>query len=104
MPGKIYSGRQSTRRAREGISILLRMNHTDTNHHQSRSLQILQYNVAKKREIMDSILNDKQSQEDALLLLQEPCRTYKQNIPLLHQSWTAIEPTQLTDNPRAAIY
>src|SRR5579859_2563441 len=104
VPSKIYRGRQSTRRAREGRSILLRMNHTDTNHHQSRSLQILQYNLAKKREMRDSILNDKQSQEYTLLLLQEPCRIYKQNIPLLHQSWTAIEPMQLTNNPRAAIY
>ena len=60
------------------------MSYTHNTHHQSRPLQIMQYNVAKKREIMDSILNDKQSQEYALLLLQELCRTYKQNIPLLH--------------------
>ena len=81
------------------------MNHTNDTHHQGHRLQILQYNVAKKREIMDSILNDKDTQEYALLLLQEPCRTYKQTIPLLHHSWTALEPTHLTENPpRAAIY
>ena len=68
-------------------------------------LQIMQYNVAKKREVMDSILNDKDTQKYSLFLLQEPCRTYKQKIPLLHQSWTAIEPTHLTETPpRVAIY
>jgi ribonuclease HI len=65
----------------------------------------MQYNVAKRREVMDSILNDKETQEYTLLLLQEPCRTYNQKTPLLHQSWTAIEPTHLTERPpRAAIY
>jgi len=82
------------------------MNHTSDALHCNKLLQILQYNVAKKREVMDSILNDKNTQEYALLLLQEPCRTYRQNLPVLYHAWTALEPTYLTENhpPRAAIY
>jgi endonuclease/exonuclease/phosphatase family metal-dependent hydrolase len=81
------------------------MNLTYDAHHESKPLRIMQYNVAKTREIMDSILNTEDTQDYALLLLQEPCRNYKQTIPLLHHAWTAIEPTHLTENPpRAAIY
>ena len=62
------------------------------------------YNVAKMRDVMDSILNDKEMQEYSLLLLQENCHTYKQKTSLLHQSWTAIESTLITERPsRAAI-
>jgi hypothetical protein len=75
------------------------MNLTYDTHHESKPLRIMQYNVAKTREIMDSILNNEDTQEYALLLLQEPCRTYKQTIPLLHHAWTAIEPTHRTNNP-----
>jgi hypothetical protein len=65
----------------------------------------MQYNVAKTRETMDSILNHEDTQEYSLLLLQEHCRTYNQTIPLLHHAWTAIEPTHHTERlPRAAIY
>ena len=81
------------------------MTHEPTTDHNSKPLRIMQYNVAKRREVMDSILNDKDTQEYALLLLQEHCQTYKQKYPLLHQSWTAIDSTLITEHPsRTAIY
>src|SRR5579859_1214810 len=106
MPGKEYCRRKGTREQRGTIAILLRMNDTQEPQHRDRKLHILQYNVAKKREIMDSILNDEDTKGHALLLLQEPCRAYKQKSLLLHHSWTALEPTHPMENrpPRAAIY
>jgi hypothetical protein len=55
---------------------------------------------------MDSVLNDKETQEYSLLLLQEHYHTYEQKIPLLHQLWTgsAIESTLITRPSRATIY
>ena len=87
-------------------SELLRTMTSDKNtNHDSKLLRIMQYNVAKRREVMDSILNDNETQDYSLLLLQEHCRAYKQKTPLLHQSWTAIEPTFTSGKPpRAAIY
>jgi len=74
-------------------------------HRDNKPLWIMQYNIAKRREVMDSILNDKETQEYSLLLLQEHCHAYKQKTPLFHQSWTAIESTLITEMPsRAAIY
>ena len=104
MPGKIYCGRQSTRGARDKLSILLPMTLPQA-HHCSEPLKIMQYNIAKKREVMDSLLNDKDTQQYTLLLIQELCRTHKNKIPLLHHSWTALEPTHHSETlPRAAIY
>ena len=74
-------------------------------HDEGNLLKILQYNKAKRREIMDSIFNDRETQDHAILLLQEPCRTYKQTMPLLHQSWMAFEPTHPAETqPRTTIY
>src|SRR5579859_625440 len=76
----------------------------DTNA-ESKPLRIMQYNVAKRREVMDSILNDESTEEYALLLLQEHCYAHKQNTPQLHQSWTAIESTMVDERPsRTSIY
>jgi endonuclease/exonuclease/phosphatase family metal-dependent hydrolase len=81
------------------------MNHTHDTHHDSKPLRIMQCNIGKTREVMDSILNHEDTQDYAIFLLQEHCRTYKQNIPLLHHAWTALEPTHHTGKPpRAAIY
>jgi len=72
---------------------------TITNKH----LKIMQYNVAKKREVMDSILNDITTKDYTLLMIQEHYH-YRKN-PLLHQSWTLIEPTLIRGTPpRTAIY
>jgi endonuclease/exonuclease/phosphatase (EEP) superfamily protein YafD len=105
MRGKI-NGREAPNCTKNGnITVLHLMTHTDNAYHDSKPTRIMQYNVAKRREVMDSILNDKEIQEYSLLLLQEHCHTYKQKTPLLHQSWTAIEPTLITERPaRAAIY
>src|SRR5579859_2528390 len=58
-----------------------------------KHFKIMQYNVAKRREVMDSILNDKSTKDYSLLMVQEHYH-YKNN-PLLHQSWTLIEPTTI---------
>jgi hypothetical protein len=104
MPGKI-NGREAPNCTKNGnITVPYRMMHAN-NIYDSKPLRIMQYNVAKRREVMDSILNDQETQEYTLLLLLEPCCTYNQKKPLLHQSWTAIEPTHLMERPpHAAIY
>src|SRR5579859_3970366 len=68
-------------------------------------LRILHYNVAKSREITDSILNDKSTSQYTVLLLQEQYWSSYQKSSLLHQSWTLIEPTTTGECPlRTAIY
>jgi len=105
MPSKICCRRCCTRRAREAISVLLHMSNSYDEQHDSTPLRIMQYNVGKTREVMDSILNHDDTRDYAILLLQEYSRTYKQNLPLLHGAWTAYEPTYQTETPpRAAIY
>src|SRR5579859_3304307 len=105
MHGKINTREAPNRTKNGNITVLYCMKHTNNAYRDSKPLRIMQYNVAKRREVMDSILNDKETHEYSLLLLQEPCRTYNQKTPLLHQSWTAIEPTHLMERPpRAAIY
>jgi Reverse transcriptase (RNA-dependent DNA polymerase)/Endonuclease-reverse transcriptase len=81
------------------------MNHNHNEQHDSKPLRIMQYNVGKIREIMDSILNHEDTENYSILMLQEHCRTYNQDMSLLHGAWTAYEPTHRTDKPpRAAIY
>ena len=71
----------------------------------SNQLRILQYNVAKSREITDSILNDKSTSQYTVLLLQEQYWSPYQKSSLLHQSWTLIEPITTGEHPpRTAIY
>src|SRR5579859_5342847 len=68
-----------------------------------KHFKIMQHNVAKRHEVMDSILNDKLTKDYSLLMVQEHYH-YKSN-PLLHQSWMLIEPTTIRDTPpRSAIY
>src|SRR5579859_3336869 len=71
----------------------------------SNQLRILQYNIAKSREITDSVLNDKSTSQYTVLLLQEQYWSSYQKSSLLHQSWTLIEPTTTGERPpRTAIY
>src|SRR5579859_4425373 len=105
MPIQVNRRKTLSYAANRDVAVLPRMTHDQSAHHHSKLLRIMQYNVAKRREVMESILNDKGTQEYSLLLMQEHCHTYKQKTPLLHQSWTAIEPTLVTERPpRAAIY
>src|SRR5579859_5701477 len=68
-------------------------------------LRIMQYNVNKRKEVIDSILNDTATKDFAILLIQEQYRQKYTNLPPIHQSWTLIEPTTKTDTPpRSAIY
>src|SRR5438552_18054182 len=68
-------------------------------------LKIMQYNVNKRREVVDSILNDTQIKDYSLLLIQEQYRIKPTNSPPIHQSWTLIEPTtQSTTPPHTAVY
>src|SRR5579859_3338878 len=70
----------------------------------SNQLRILQYNIAKSREITDSVLNDKSTSQYTVLLLQEQYWSSYQNSFPLHQSWTLIEPTTTGEcPPRTAI-
>ena len=74
----------------------------DTLH--SKHLRILQYNVSRSREIIDSILNDREVENYTILLLQEPYWSPHQSSSPLHQSWTLIEPPITDRTPRTAIY
>jgi len=67
----------------------------------SNQLRILQYNVAKSREITDSVLNDKLTSQYTVLLLQEQYWSSYQKSSPLHQSWTLIEPTTTGERPNA---
>jgi endonuclease/exonuclease/phosphatase (EEP) superfamily protein YafD len=68
-------------------------------------LRIMQYNVNKRREVMDSILNDISTKDFTILLIQEQYRQKHTNSLPIHQSWTLIEPTTRTNTPpRSAIY
>src|SRR5205814_6899339 len=48
------------------------MTNTTNNTLHSKHLRILQYNVSRSREIIDSILNDREAENYTILLLQEP--------------------------------
>src|SRR5437773_4837011 len=74
----------------------------DTLH--SKHLRILQYNVSRSREIIDSILNDRETENHTILLLQELYWSPHQCSSPLHQSWTLIEPPTTNRTPRTAIY
>src|SRR5947199_4955709 len=79
------------------------MSSTNTENH--NYLKIMQYNVNKRREVVDSILNDAQTKDYSLLLIQEQYRIKLTNSPPIHQSWTLIElTTRNTIPPRTAIY
>jgi len=67
-------------------------------------LRILQYNVGRNREVTDSILNDKESSNYTLLLLQEQYWSAHQHSSPLHHSWTLLEPPSADRTPRTAIY
>src|SRR5579859_1716668 len=70
-----------------------------------KQLRIMQYNVNKRKEVIDSILNDTATKDFAILLIQEQYRQKYTNSPPIHQSWTLIEPTVKADTPpRSAIY
>src|SRR5947207_3389150 len=62
-------------------------------------LKIMQYNVNKRREVVDSILNDAQTKDYSLFLIQEQYRIKLTNSPPIHQSWTLIEPTTMGTTP-----
>src|SRR5579859_3045551 len=82
MPRKNNRSKTLGRPPYGNIPVLYRMlNHNHSTQHHSNPIQIMQYNVAKQREVMDSILNDSETQKYSLLLLQEPCRTYNQKQP-----------------------
>ena len=68
-------------------------------------LAILQYNINKSGPTTHSMLNHPDSEQLAILMIQEQHRVARTKAPLIHQSWTLIEPpTQEDTRPRAAIY
>ena len=80
---------------------------TDTTQDRENHLRIMQYNVNRRKEVIESILNDESTKEYSLLLLQEQYRQRITNTPPLHQSWTLLEPPsipQASNPPRSAIY
>jgi len=81
------------------------MNNSHTQHQTTQTIAILQYNLRKRRTIIDSVLNAKTSKQYAILLLQEQYTNPDTKLSLTHQSWTLIE-SKSTGNkaPRAAIY
>ena len=70
----------------------------------THELRILQSNLRKSREYTDSILNHPDTELHALLALQEQYISPWDNKPLLHQSWTLVEPTIITENPSRAVF
>jgi len=69
----------------------------------------MQYNVNKRKEVIDSILNDTgydtATKDFPILLIQEQYRQKYTNSLPIHQSWTVIEPTTKAGAPpRSAIY
>ena len=80
------------------------MTNTTNNTLHSKHLRILQYNVSRSREIIDSILNDREVENYTILLLQEPYWSPHQSSSPLHQSWTLIDPPITDRTPRTAIY
>jgi hypothetical protein len=70
-----------------------------------RNLKILQCNLRKSNAKTNSILNDPNSAQFTLLLLQEQNWSSHTNSSLLHPSWTVIESTTVAGQPpRSAIY
>ena len=101
MPNEI-NGKNAPSYTTDGNSAIL---HDMTHEYTAPRQQTTQNYAVQRRKKARSILNGKDTQEYALLLLQEHCQTYKQKYPLLHQSWTAIDSTFITERPsRTAIY
>src|SRR5271167_347272 len=69
----------------------------------NNELMILQCNLNRNQSIMNSILNDPHAKKFTILALQEH-RSRHTKSPLTHHSWTLIEPTTTTHQPRSAIY
>ena len=67
-------------------------------------LRILQNNLHKSQPLMQSILNDSDMKQYAILLLQEQYWSSYTNSSLTHHSWTLYEPTTNNEQPRPAIY
>src|SRR6266480_1124812 len=70
----------------------------------SDQLRILQNNLHKSRERTHGILNDPDTKQYTILLLQEQYwSAYTKSSPM-HHAWTLYEPTIHNEQPRTAIY
>ena len=59
-----------------------------------KSMQVLQLNTQKRREVQHSVMNDERLKEYAALVISEPyvfeLEGKVRTIPMGHQNWTAI--------------
>lgn len=73
----------------------------------SKSLRVIQLNVRKRGEVHDSLMNDEEMQDAAVIAIQEPqARMIKARLlttPMAHHMWTKMVPSICSEEGRWAI-